>query len=57
MDSEIGYEGLEILGGELKAEFAEHRGANQNGDEFKVWIIVANCPQTTPRSVDEGGEG
>lgn len=43
-DSEIRYEGLEILGGELKPDFEKCRGANQNRNDFKVWINAANCP-------------
>jgi hypothetical protein len=58
MDSEIGYEGLEMLGGEPKPDSAERRGANQNRNDFKGWIKgVANCPQTTSRSVDKRDDG
>ncbi|KAJ7360815.1 hypothetical protein DFH08DRAFT_1031055 [Mycena albidolilacea] len=42
-NSEIRYEGLEILGGEPKPDFEKCRGANQNRNDFKVWINATNC--------------
>ncbi|KAJ7871237.1 hypothetical protein B0H14DRAFT_2570939 [Mycena olivaceomarginata] len=60
-DSEIHYEGLEILGGEPKPDFEKCRGANQNRNNFKVWINAANCRtkkfRNSPSSMYSEGAG